>query len=152
FGKEVTGVMGHDRRRGRFVDLDQSTFEGEVELERALEAMVWLVGQGAGDDSLQNVWCVLGEWRWTVAARELVERCDLVCAVVRRLAREQLVKDGPESPHVGAVIHRASKRLLGRHITDLALELPSARVLRDPITRLGDSKVDDRRRTVVPDE
>ena len=135
--------MADDRHARRFADLDHRGLEREVHLERGRVPALGIVGERALDDGAHRRGDRGGKGIGRRRARELVQRGDLVGAVERRLAAEDLVEDRAERPHIRSVIERLAHRLLRGHVTDLALELTCARVLRDAITRLRDAEVDE---------
>ena len=144
--------MGDDGDARRLADLHHACLEREVQLERRPVATFGLVRERALDHRADGRRHVGRQWGGERAARQLVQRRDLVRSVVGGNTREELVENGAERPDVGAMIDVASEGLLRRHVADLALELARARLLRDAVACLRDAEIDEHRRARVRDE
>lgn len=82
---------------------------------------------------------------------DLEQRTDLVLGVVQAFPDDRLPGHGPGRPHVAALVDLHAPRLLGRHVGDLALDLPGARVARR-VRHLGDAEVGEPAHTVGADQ
>ena len=108
----------------------------------------------AQDDALELGRVVADERRGRreLALQNRVHDLVIALAAERALAGGRLVEHAAEREDVAPAIDGAARDLLGRHVRDLALELPGARLLVELAERLRDAEVADLRDAVGGDE
>ena len=117
---------------GDLVSADE-VLEVGLHLARALVAIVAVLRERAHDDGLE-VRRVVGPdvaRARVLALADQLERLVLARALEEALARRELEEHDAGREDVAARVDRLAARLLGRHVRDLALELPALRLLAD---------------------
>src|SRR3954470_2357228 len=81
-----------------------------------------------------------------------LERFDVRLTAEQAAARRELEKHDAERKEIAAPVDRLAARLLGRHVTELALELAGSRGFAHAADRLGDAEIHELHGAVRADE